>query len=75
MICDKCKAERYDDICTLADYKYRLNEFYRDRYGGKDITDIMEAEMALSEGKTITIDETTLKINCSHHKGSEKVHS
>lgn len=53
MIYNKCKAEMHDKICELVDYKHQLNEFYRDKCGGLDITDIMEGEMAMAEGKTI----------------------
>lgn len=60
MICDKCKAELHDNICELADYKHKLNEFYGNKYGGIDITDIIEAEMALAEGKTISVGELLL---------------
>lgn len=55
--------------------KKALNDFYRNKYNGLDITNIIEGEMALANGKTSTIDEMMLKINCSHHKGSKKVHS
>lgn len=47
----------HDNICTLVDYKHSLNEFYRNKYGGIDITDIMEGEMAAAQGKTIPVGE------------------
>lgn len=67
-------SELHDDICTLVDYKKKLNDFYRDKFGGMDITDIMEAEIASAEGMSVTIGEPEPRINCSHHKGNTKIH-
>lgn len=49
MICSVCgsyaREDSEDELCCLCRYKQRLNDFYRGKYGGLNITDIMDGEM------------------------------
>lgn len=41
--------------------KHKLNEFYKKKYGGLGITNIMEGEIATVKGKAITLEEMVTK--------------